>query len=159
MKIRTGIGLDVHSFEENRGFYLGGVKIPYHKGLMGHSDADALIHAIIDALHGAAGLADIGTFFPDDNQLYKNIRSTELLKKTAALLAEKNISVSNIDTIICLEKPKIASFTDLMKSTLAEILKISIDDIGIKATTFEKMGFIGSEDGVMCLASCLLISE
>jgi len=159
MKIRTGIGLDVHPFENGRDFYLGGIKIPYHKGLKGHSDADVLIHAIIEALLGAAGLKDIGTYFPDSDKQYLNIRSTELLKKTKELISDKNFIIGNIDVVICLEKPKIAPYIDEMKNVLANLLAIETADMSIKATTFEKMGFIGTEDGVMCLATCLLTSQ
>jgi 2-C-methyl-D-erythritol 2,4-cyclodiphosphate synthase len=158
MKIRTGIGLDVHPFENGRDFYLGGIKIPYHKGLKGHSDADALIHAIIDALLGAAGLQDIGTYFPDSDIQYLNIRSTELLKKTSHLISLNTFSIGNIDVVICLEKPKIAPYIEQMRSTIASLLQIETTEISIKATTFENMGFVGNEDGILCLATCLLTS-
>jgi 2-C-methyl-D-erythritol 2,4-cyclodiphosphate synthase len=159
MKIRTGIGLDVHSFEQGRDFYLGGVLIPYHSGLKGHSDADALIHAIMDAILGAAGLKDIGCFFPDNDPAYKNIRSTVLLEKTIALIREKNYIISNIDTVICLQEPKISPYTEAMKTCLSQILHISHEDISIKATTFENMGFIGKKEGILCMATVLLTGE
>jgi 2-C-methyl-D-erythritol 2,4-cyclodiphosphate synthase len=159
MKIRTGLGLDVHSFETGRDFYLGGIQIPYHTGLKGHSDADALIHAIIDALHGAAGLKDIGTYFPDNDPRFKNIRSTVLLEKSRDLLRSGKFSIGNIDAVICLQEPKIAPYIDDMKTVISQILQIPAEDVSIKATTFEHMGFVGEKEGILCLASVLLISE
>ncbi len=159
MKIRTGIGLDVHRFESGRKLILGGIEIPHFAGLSGHSDADALIHAIIDALLGAAGLKDIGTYFPDNDQQFKNISSVILLKETAKLVNEKNFRIGNIDTVICLQEPKIAPYIDAMRSTLSEILNITADDISIKATTFEHMGFVGDNEGILCIANALLIKD
>lgn len=159
MKIRTGLGLDVHSFETGRDFYLGGIQIPYHTGLKGHSDADALIHSIIDALHGAAGLKDIGTYFPDNDPQFKNIRSTVLLEKSRELLRSGKFSIGNIDAVICLQEPKVAPYIDDMKAVISQILQITAEDVSIKATTFEHMGFVGEKEGILCLASVLLISE
>ncbi len=159
MKIRTGLGLDVHSFETGRNFYLGGIQIPYHTGLKGHSDADALIHSIIDALHGAAGLKDIGTYFPDNDPQFKNIRSTVLLEKSRELLRSGKFSIGNIDAVICLQEPKVAPYIDDMKAVISQILQITAEDVSIKATTFEHMGFVGEKEGILCLASVLLISE
>lgn len=159
MKIRTGIGLDVHRFETGRKFILGGVDVPHFAGLQGHSDADALIHAIIDALLGAAGLKDIGTFFPDNDQQFKNISSIFLLKETVRLVKQKNYSIGNIDSVICLQEPKIAPYIDDMKNVLSEALEIQTEDISIKATTFEHMGFIGEKEGILCIANVLLFSR
>jgi len=159
MKIRTGLGIDVHSFDDSRKFYLGGIIIPYHKGLTGHSDADVLLHAIIDAILGAANLKDIGFFFPDNDNKYKNIRSTVLLEKTAILIKEKKFKIGNIDCTVCLEKPKIAKYIPEMQKRIANILKIDIEDISIKATTFEKMGFVGEEKGVLALANCIIYKD
>lgn len=159
MKIRTGIGLDVHQFDKNRKFFLGGIEIPHHSGLKGHSDADALIHAVIDALLGAAGLKDIGTYFPDNDQSYKNIRSTQLLTEVRLLITNKGFTIGNIDTVICLQEPKIAMHIDDMKLCLSEILNMPMDDISIKATTFESMGFVGKKEGILCMASCLVYKE
>jgi 2-C-methyl-D-erythritol 2,4-cyclodiphosphate synthase len=158
MKIRTGIGLDVHPFESGRKFILGGVEIPHYAGLKGHSDADALIHAMIDALLGAAGLKDIGTYFPDNKEEFKNINSILLLKRTVQLIREKNFTIGNIDTVICLQEPKVAPYIDEMKTVLSEAMEIETDDISIKATTFEHMGFVGEKEGILCIANVLLYS-
>jgi len=156
MKIRTGIGLDVHRFVNGRDFILGGVTIPHILGLDGHSDADALIHALIDALHGAAGLKDIGTYFPDTDKQYKNISSKLLLQKTNELIINRKFEIGNIDVVVCLQEPKIAPYIDEMKLTISDILHVSTDDISIKATTFEHMGFVGEGEGILCIANVLL---
>jgi 2-C-methyl-D-erythritol 2,4-cyclodiphosphate synthase len=159
MKIRTGTGLDVHRFETGRHFYLGGILIPYHSGLVGHSDADALIHAIMDALLGAAGLNDIGYYFPDSDPQYKNIRSTVLLEKVNLLILQNNFTIGNIDTIVCLQEPKISPYIADMKKVISGILQIQIDDISIKATTFEHMGFVGEKEGILCVANVLVVKQ
>lgn len=159
MKIRTGIGVDVHQFAENREFWLGGVKIPYKLGLKGHSDADALIHAIMDALLGAAGLRDIGFYYPDNDNQFKDIRSTILLDKAYKLILDKGFKIGNIDSVICLQEPKINPFVPQMRTCIADILKIDEEDISIKATTFEKMGFVGNKEGILCFASCLILKD
>ena len=156
MKIRTGIGLDVHRFVNGRDFILGGIKIPHTVGLEGHSDADALIHALIDALHGAAGLKDIGTYFPDNDRQYRNISSKLLLQKSFELIISKKYEIGNIDIVVCLQEPKIAPYIDEMKLSISDILQISYEDIAIKATTFEHMGFVGDGEGILCIASVLL---
>lgn len=156
MKFRVGFGFDVHQLTENRDFFLGGIKIPHSKGALGHSDADALIHAICDALLGAANLGDIGQHFPDSSEAYKNIDSKILLKTVAALLSEKGFSIGNIDSTICLQKPKIASYIPEMKKALSSVICISEDDISIKATTTEKMGFVGREEGIAAYAVVLI---
>jgi len=156
---RVGFGYDIHRLKKGEELWLGGIHIPARKGTVGHSDGDALIHAIIDALLGAAGLPDIGTQFPDNNKAYKNIDSKILLKKTLALLAENNYTINNIDTTVCLETPKIKDIIPQIKKTLAEILQIPEINISIKATTAEKLGFIGRKKGIGCYAVALLSSS
>ena len=155
---RIGFGYDIHRLKKGEELWLGGIHIPARKGTVGHSDGDALIHAIIDALLGAAGLPDIGTQFPDNNKAYKNIDSKILLKKTLALLAENNYTINNIDATVCLETPKIKDIIPQIKKTLAEILQIPELNISIKATTAEKLGFIGRKKGIGCYAVALLSS-
>lgn len=156
MNMRIGTGIDFHKLEEGRDFWLGGIKIPHYKGAIGHSDADVLLHAICDALLGALSLGDIGKHFPDTDMSYKNIDSKILLKKTYALVQEKNYKIVNIDSTLCLEKPKINPFIFEMREVIAHVLNISLDDISIKATTAERLGFIGREEGVMAYATVLL---
>ncbi len=148
MKFRVGFGFDVHQLIENRDFYLGGIKIPHSKGALGHSDADALIHSVCDALLGAATLGDIGTQFPDSSAEYKNIDSKILLQKVAKMLSNKGYSIDNIDVTVCLQKPKILPYIPEMKKTLSSVMQIPEDDISIKATTTEKLGFVGREEGI-----------
>ncbi len=155
-KIRIGFGFDVHQLIEEKSFWLGGIKIAHTKGAVGHSDADVLIHAICDALLGAAGLRDIGHYFPNTSAEFKNIDSKILLKKVIDLISEKGYSIGNIDTTLCLEKPKINPHIAKMKKVLSPILKISEDDISIKATTNEKLGYVGREDGVCAYAVALI---
>ena len=154
--MRIGFGFDVHQLKDGNDFWLGGIKIEHGKGAVGHSDADVVIHAICDALLGAAALGDIGKHFPDTSEKFKNIDSKILLAEVVKLIGAKNYKVGNIDVSLCLEKPKIARHIDKMKQTLAPLLHISADDISIKATTNEKMGFIGREEGVACYAVALL---
>jgi len=156
MKLRTGQGIDFHRLEKGLKLYLGGLLIPSEKGCVAHSDGDVLIHAICDALLGASALGDIGHHFPDTSQEFKNIDSKILLKRTFQLVKEKGYSIINIDSTVCLEKPKIAAYIPEMRSILSEILETTTDDISIKATTAEKMGFIGREEGVVAIASVLL---
>ncbi len=156
MKIRIGFGFDVHRLQEGLEFTLGGIKIPHTKGSLGHSDADVLIHAICDALLGAANMRDIGFHFPDTANEYKGIDSKILLKQTIDIIATKGYSISNIDTTICLQKPKIKDFIPQMQQVLANTCNIDIDDIAIKATTTEKLGFEGREEGVSAYASVLI---
>jgi len=156
MKIRVGFGYDVHRLVENRELYLGGIKIAHDKGLLGHSDADVLLHAICDALLGAANLRDIGFHFPDTSEQYENIDSKILLRKTLDVISEKGYKVGNIDATICAEKPKINPHVPDMQAIIAEILKISEDDISIKATTSEKMGFVGREEGYAAYVIALI---
>jgi 2-C-methyl-D-erythritol 2,4-cyclodiphosphate synthase len=156
MKIRIGQGIDFHRLEKDLNLWLGGIRIPSEKGCVAHSDGDVLLHAICDALLGAAGLRDIGYYFPDTSAEFKNIDSKILLGRTFKLISENGYSVINIDATVCLEKPKISSFIPEMKTTISEIVCTATDDVAIKATTTEKLGFIGREDGIMAIAVVLL---
>jgi len=155
-KIRIGFGYDVHRFAEGRELWLGGIKIDHECGLLGHSDADVLIHAICDALLGAANLRDIGYHFPDTAGEFKNIDSKILLAKTVELVREKGYEIGNIDATICAERPKLNSHIPQMQAVLSEVLKISENDISIKATTTEKLGFVGRKEGIAAQAVVLL---
>lgn len=159
MKIRTGFGFDVHKLVINEEFILGGIKIEHFKGSKGHSDGDTLIHSICDALLGAANIRDIGYHFPDNDNEYKNIDSKILLKKTMSLIREKGWEISNIDSTIVLQKPKVNKYINEMKSTLAGTMNISTEDISIKASTTEKLGYIGKEKGIAAYATVLIIKE
>lgn len=156
MSYRIGSGMDVHQLVEGRPLWIGGIQIPHHKGALGHSDADVLLHAICDALLGALALGDIGTHFPDTDAAYKNIDSKVLLSRTYQLIKEKNYSVVNVDSSLCLEAPKINKYAPEMRHIIAQLLEISTDDVSVKATTNEKMGFIGREEGVVAYATVLL---
>lgn len=156
MKYRTGIGFDVHQLKDGLPFYLGGVKVEHTKGAVGHSDADVLIHAICDALLGAANLGDIGKHFPDTDMKYKGIDSKILLKETYELVKNKGYVIENIDTVLCLQKPKVAPYLPTMKTVLSTVLGIDEDDISIKATTTEHLGFEGREEGVSAYATVLI---
>jgi 2-C-methyl-D-erythritol 2,4-cyclodiphosphate synthase len=155
--MRIGFGFDVHQLKEGRTFRLGGIDVPHHKGADGHSDADVLIHAICDALLGAANLGDIGKHFPDTSVDFKNIDSRILWERVCELLKTNNYSIGNIDTTLCLEKPKIIGLIPEMQKSLASVMQISENQISIKATTNEKMGFIGREEGVVCYAVALIL--
>lgn len=154
--MRIGNGYDVHRLTEGRDLILGGVKIPYEKGLLGHSDADVLLHAIMDALLGAAGLGDIGRHFPDTDPEYKGISSLMLLKRVGKLLQEKVFFIGNIDATIIAQKPKLAPYLEEMKKNIAEVLHIAEDQINIKATTEEGLGFTGALEGISAQAVVLL---
>jgi 2-C-methyl-D-erythritol 2,4-cyclodiphosphate synthase len=156
MNIRIGQGIDFHRLETGLDLWLGGVKIPSEKGCIAHSDGDVLLHSICDAMLGACGLRDIGYHFPDTDEKYKNIDSKILLKNTYKLIKEKGFSVTNIDCTVCLEKPKISFFIQEMKIAISAIVETEPDNIGIKATTTEKLGFTGREEGVVALAVVLL---
>ena len=156
MKIRTGFGYDVHQLKEGVEFWLGGIKLDYHKGASGHSDADVLIHAICDALLGAANLRDIGYHFSDTDPAYKGIDSKILLQQVVELLDSKGYLIGNIDSTVALEAPKVNPHIDQMKKVLAKIMAIDVDDISIKATTSEKMGFVGKGDGISAYANVLI---
>ncbi len=157
--MRVGFGFDVHQLEEGRAFWLGGIQLPHTKGAKGHSDADVMIHAICDALLGAANLGDIGKHFPDTSADFKNIDSKILLQRVCLLIDLKSYKIGNIDITLCLERPKIAPFIPQMQSTLAKVMQIKEDDISIKATTNEQLGFIGREEGVCCYAIVLLLRK
>lgn len=156
MKIRTGLGFDVHQLVEGRDLILGGIKIEHSLGLLGHSDADVLTHTICDALLGAAGLRDIGFHFPDTSATYKNIDSKILLKQVVELLRSKGWEIGNIDSTICAEQPKLNPHIPAMQACLAEVMGIEPDDVSIKATTTEKLGYTGRQEGISALASCLI---
>ena len=156
MKLRIGYGIDFHQLVEGRDLVIGGVTIPHHKGALGHSDADVLLHAICDALLGAACLGDIGVHFPDTSSEFKNIDSKILLAKTRVLIEAEGYAVGNIDASLCLEAPKIKPYVAQMQATIADILGIGIKDVSIKATTTETMGFVGREEGLVAHAVCLI---
>ena len=156
MRIRVGFGYDVHQLAEGKEFWLGGILVPHSHGAVGHSDADVLIHVICDALLGAANLRDIGFHFPDTSAHYKGIDSKILLRDVLKLVRTKGFEVGNIDSTICLQRPKINPHIPDMKQVLAEVMGIPADDISIKATTTEKLGFVGREEGVSAYATVLI---
>lgn len=156
MTIRTGIGYDVHQLRDGLPLWLGGVQVPHTKGLLGHSDADVLIHAICDALLGAAALGDIGKHFPDNDPAYKGIDSKILLANVCMLLKDNGYSIGNIDSILCMQKPKVAPFIPAMRETLAATMGIAIDKVSVKATTTEHLGFEGREEGISAIANVLI---
>ena len=156
MVIRVGMGYDVHQLVEGRELRLGGIRIEHSLGLLGHSDADVLIHAICDALLGAANMRDIGFHFPDTSAETLNVDSKILLKKTVSLLAEKGYHVGNIDATVCAERPKLNPYVPQMKTCLAQVMEIDEDCVSIKATTTEKLGFIGREEGISAYAVCMI---
>ena len=153
---RIGTGYDVHRLAENRKLILGGVEIDYELGLLGHSDADVLVHAIMDALLGAAALGDIGKLFPDNDDFYKDADSIELLKKVKNVLGDYSYSVINIDSTIVAQKPKLSPYIDIMRQNIADALKINTDNVSVKATTTEKLGFEGEGLGMSAQAVCLI---
>ena len=153
---RIGSGIDFHQLVEGRDLWIGGIKIPHHKGSLGHSDADVLLHAICDALLGALALGDIGEHFPNNDPAYKNIDSKILLENCYKLIRQKNYRVINVDSTVCLETPKIRKHSVAMREVIARILQITTDDVSVKATTTEKMGFAGREEGLVAYATVLL---
>lgn len=159
MKIRVGLGFDVHQLVEGRELWLGGILLEHEKGLLGHSDADVLVHAICDALLGAANMRDIGYHFPDNAGEFKNIDSKILLKKTVELLADKGYRIGNIDATVCAERPKLKGHIPAMQETLAAVMGIDTDDLSIKATTTEKLGFTGREEGISAYATVLISKD
>jgi len=156
MSYRIGFGIDFHRLSAGRKLWLGGIHIPHSKGAVGHSDADVLLHAICDAMLGALNLGDIGIHFPDTDPAFKDIDSKILLRKTFDLINQKGYEIVNIDSTICLEIPKIKPYADDMRNVISRILQIQKDDISIKATTAEKMGFVGREEGLVAYATVLL---
>lgn len=156
MSYRIGSGVDFHQLAEGRELWIGGVNIPHHKGALGHSDADVLLHAICDALLGALSLGDIGIHFPNTDPAYKNIDSKILLQKTIELIHQEGFVVVNVDSTLCLEAPKIKSYVPEMQKIIADILGVERKDISVKATTTEQMGFAGREEGLMAYTTVLL---
>jgi len=156
MSFRIGNGVDYHQLKKGMDLWIGGIKIPHHKGAVGHSDADVLLHAICDAILGALALGDIGIHFPNSDPSYKNISSSILLQRTIAMMKTEGYRIVNLDSTVCLEEPKIKHYTEAMREHIAAIAELNPGDISIKATTTEKMGFIGKEKGIMAYASVLL---
>jgi 2-C-methyl-D-erythritol 2,4-cyclodiphosphate synthase len=159
MNIRIGQGIDFHRLEKGLDLWLGGVKIPSDRGCVAHSDGDVLIHAICDAMLGAAGMQDIGFYFPDTSNEYKNIDSKILLRKCFEMVREKGYSIINIDSTVCLEKPKISAYNEAMRSVISEIIGSDPYNVTIKATTTEKLGFTGREEGIVAMAVVLLSGD
>jgi 2-C-methyl-D-erythritol 2,4-cyclodiphosphate synthase len=159
IKYRTGIGFDVHAFADNRKLIIGGVEIPNEKGLIGHSDADVLIHAICDALLGSLALGDLGLHFPDTDAQFNNADSRVLLKKVYELIKNEGYVLGNIDAVIAMQKPKISHYVPKMRKRIAEDLNSGINQVSIKATTTEKLGFVGREEGVSAFATVLIIKN
>lgn len=156
MSYRIGSGVDFHQMTEGRELWIGGVKIPHHKGALGHSDADVLLHAICDAMLGALSLGDIGIHFPNTDPAYKNIDSKLLLQKAVDMIRAKGYSIVNIDSTLCLQEPKIKPYVSTMQEIIAHISGIQTSDVSVKATTTENMGFVGREEGLMAYATVLL---
>lgn len=159
MSYRIGSGVDFHQLAAGRDLWIGGVKIPHTKGAIGHSDADVLLHAICDALLGALALGDIGDHFPDTDENYKNIDSKILLRKCAQLIKDNGYTITNLDTTLCLQLPKIKPYALLMRQQIAAILDIAETEVSIKATTTEQLGFVGREEGLMAYATVLLLKN
>jgi 2-C-methyl-D-erythritol 2,4-cyclodiphosphate synthase len=156
MSFRIGLGVDYHQLAEGRDFMIGGVHVPHHKGAIGHSDADVLLHAICDAMLGAACLGDIGVHFPDTDERYKGADSKLLLKDCVDLITKEGYTIVNIDSTLCLQEPKVKPYIQQMQETIASIAGIGVRDISIKATTTESMGFVGRKEGVVAYATILL---
>ncbi len=154
--MRIGQSTDIHPFAENRKLVLGGVTIPYEKGLAGHSDADALLHAIIEAIIGAMGLGDIGAHFPDTDMKYKGISSMVLLEETCRLMQENHYRIGNVDSLVLIEEPKLRPYVDQMRANIARVLNCDISQVNVKATRGEKLGFVGRKEGVVAQAVVLL---
>lgn len=155
-KMRIGIGYDVHQLVEGRKLILGGIEIPHHLGLLGHSDADVLLHAISDALLGALALGDIGKYFPDTDSRFKDLDSGVLLKEVYALVKKEGYTLVNLDTVVMAQRPKLRAYIDTMRENVANLLSCELSQISIKATTTEKLGFVGKEEGIATQAICLL---
>jgi 2-C-methyl-D-erythritol 2,4-cyclodiphosphate synthase len=157
--MRVGIGYDIHRFSNGRALVLGGVRIPFPKGLKGHSDADVVLHAVCDALLGAAGLGDIGEHFPDTDARFKGVASIELLKKVRALITRNNFTIRNVDAMLVLERPKIAPYKERMRAAIARALGIRVSQVGIQATTHEGVGPVGRNEACMCWATAALVEK
>lgn len=156
MSLRIGHGYDVHALTKGESLWLGGIKVEHEKGTIAHSDGDVLIHAICDAMLGALALGDIGKYFPDTDNKYKNVDSKILLKECNKLIAQKGYKIANIDSTICAQRPKLRNYIDNMREIMSEILSINVDQVSVKATTTEKLGFIGREEGISAYAVILL---
>ena len=156
MNVRVGMGYDVHKLTEERKLILCGVNIPFEKGLLGHSDADVAVHALMDAMLGAAAMGDIGRHFPDTDERYKGISSMILLKKVKELIDQEGYTVGNVDITIMAQKPKLAPYIEEMRKNVAGVLKLEIGDVNVKATTTEKLGFVGREEGIAAEAVCII---
>lgn len=159
MAFRIGSGIDYHQLTEGRDLWIGGIKIPHTKGALGHSDADVLLHAICDAMFGSLALGDIGYHFPDTDDSFKDIDSKILLKRCAEIIDKKGYKVINIDSTLCLQAPKIKTYIPQMQQVIAEILQITVNDVSIKATTTEQLGFIGREEGLKAYATVLVAAK
>lgn len=159
LDFRTGIGFDVHAYKQGRKLIIGGIEIPFAKGLEGHSDADVLLHAICDAMLGALALGDIGMHFPNTDPKWKDADSSVLLRQVNDLVNKKGYELGNIDSMLAMENPKIAPYVEKIRKRIAEILNIDLDQISVKATTTEKLGFVGRTEGVVSLATVLLIKK
>ena len=157
--MRIGIGYDVHKLVENRKLIIGGVTIPHEKGLDGHSDADVLVHAIMDSLLGALAMGDIGKFFPDTDMKYKGVDSMLLLKEVASFIDEKGYKIGNIDSVIIAQQPKVAPFIDSMRVRIAQVLEIDVEQVGVKATTTEHLGFEGRKEGISSSSVAILFKK
>lgn len=157
--MRVGFGYDVHEFKENRSLILGGVDIPHERGLLGHSDADVVVHSLMDAILGALGEGDIGKHFPDTDMEYKDISSLILLKRVKDLMDKKGYVLSNCDNTIAAQRPKLAPYIDEMRKNIAEVLDVNIDQVNIKATTTEKLGFEGREEGISSYSVCIITKK
>ncbi len=155
--MRIGFGYDVHKLVDDRPLILGGVEVPFEKGLLGHSDADVLLHAICDALLGAAALGDIGKHFPDTDEKWKGADSKKLLREVAVLVAREGFRISNVDSTVAIQRPRLSPYIDNMRQVIASILGLYIDEVSVKATTTEEMGFVGTGEGVAAYAVCILM--
>jgi len=150
--MKIGLGFDIHKFSERRKLFLGGIEIPYRKGLLGHSDGDVLLHAICDAILGALGKPDIGCYFPDKDNRFKGIRSTEILKEVLKIMKKEKFKIKNVDIVLICEKPKISPFYEALRENLSTLLSIEKKNVGLKAKTFEKLGEIGKGKAMACFA-------
>ncbi len=159
MQYRTGIGFDVHAFADDRKFIIGGVEIPYEKGLAGHSDADVLLHSITDALLGSLALGDLGNHFPDTDQKYKDADSKDILRDAYNLIKEKGYKIGNIDAVVSAQKPKLSPYIDEIRKVISKLLDTEIENVSIKATTTEKLGFVGREEGIAAFSTVLVLKS
>jgi len=159
MKYRTGIGFDIHAFAKDRKLIIGGIEIPHEKGLAGHSDADVLLHSITDALLGSLALGDLGKHFPDSDQKYKDADSKILLRDSYDLIKEKGYKIGNVDAVISAQKPKLSPYIDEIRKVISKLLDTEIENVSVKATTTEKLGFVGREEGIAAFATVLVVKS